>query len=79
MAYRFDAKNLVRGLFDPNTDEAALLEAAASGEVELYSSRNAWNNVLWLISNILVKDGSMMYSGEELGELKRSLPIKWKD
>ncbi len=73
----FKAANLVRALFDTNTDEGRLLEAAACGHIEIFAAPIAWNGVLWLIMNTLKQDGKPVYSGEELGALKQSLPIVW--
>lgn len=75
--FEFKAANLVRALFDNNTDEGKLLEAAACGHIEIFAAANAWNGVLWLIMNTLKVDGKPVYSGEELGALKHSLPIVW--
>ena len=76
--YLFDTKNLVRALFDEDTDEGKLLISAAAGNVEIFSKLQSWNGVLWLIMNTLVKDGKPVYNGEELKELKNSLPIVWR-
>tara|TARA_B100001564_G_scaffold267537_1_gene229155 strand:- start:1234 stop:1497 length:264 start_codon:yes stop_codon:yes gene_type:complete len=76
--YLFDTKNLVRALFDEDTDEGKLLVSAAAGNVEIFSKLQSWNGVLWLIMNTLVKDGKPVYNGEELKELKNSLPIVWR-
>ena len=75
--FEFKAANLVRALFDTNTEEGRLLEAAACGHVEIFVAPNAWNGVLWLIMNTLKQDGKPVYSGEELGALKQSLHIVW--
>ena len=76
--YLFDTKNLVRALFDEDTDEGKLLVSAAAGNVEIFSKLQSWNGVLWLIMNTLVKDGKPVYNGEELKDLKNSLPIVWR-
>ena len=76
--YLFDTKNLVRALFDEGTDEGKLLVSAAAGNVEIFSKPQSWNGVLWLIMNTLVKDGKPIYNGQELRELKESLPIVWR-
>ena len=76
--YEFDARNLVRALFSENTEEGKLLEAAACGHVEIFARSTAWNSVLWLIMNTLKQDGKPVYSGEELGALRESLPIVWR-
>ncbi len=76
--YEFDTKNLVRALFSEETDEGKLLEAAACGYVEIFARSNAWNGVLWLIMNTLKQDGKPVYTGEELGTLRESLPIVWR-
>ena len=76
--YEFDAKNLVRALFSEDTDEGKLLEAAACGYIEIFARAKAWNSVLWLIMNTLKKDGKPVYTGEELKDLRESLPIVWR-
>ena len=76
--YLFDTKNLVRALFDEGTDEGKLLVSAAAGNVEIFSKPQSWNGVLWLIMKTLVKDGKPIYNGQELRELKESLPIVWR-
>ena len=35
--YLFDTKNLVRALFDEQTDEGKLLVSAAAGNIEIFS------------------------------------------
>ena len=76
--YLFGTKNLVRALFDEDTDEGKLLLSAAAGNIEIFSHSQSWNGVLWLIMNTLVENGSPIYNGKELGELKNSLPIVWR-
>ena len=76
--YEFDARNLVRALFSENTNEGKLLEAAACGHVEIFARATAWNGVLLLIMNTLKQNGKPVYTGEELGELRNSLPIVWR-
>ena len=76
--YEFDARNLVRALFSENTNEGKLLEAAACGHVEIFARATAWNGVLWLIMNTLKQNEKPVYTGEELGELRNSLPIVWR-
>ena len=76
--FEFDAKNLVRALFSENTEEGKLLEAAACGYIEIFARAKAWNGVLWLIMNTLKKDGKPVYTGEELKDLRDSLPIVWR-
>ena len=76
--YEFNARNLVRALFSENTDEGKLLEAAACGHVEIFAQATSWNGVLWLIMHTLKQDGKPVYTGEELGELRQSLPIVWR-
>ena len=76
--YMFTTKQLIRALFDGSTDEAKLLIAATAGEVELFAENKSWNAVLWLIMNVLKEDGRPIYTGNELGELRSSLPIVWR-
>ena len=75
--YLFDTKNLVRALFDEQTDEGKLLVSAAA-EILKFSYSQSWNGVLWLIMNTLIEDGKPIYNGKELGDLKNSLPIVWR-
>ncbi|MEC7239457.1 MAG: hypothetical protein VXV81_04845 [Candidatus Thermoplasmatota archaeon] len=76
--YLFDTNNLIRALFDENTAEGQLLDAANAGYIELFARSKSWNAVLWLIMNTIVENGKPLYSGEELGRIKDSLPIVWK-
>ena len=76
--YMFTTKQLSRAMFDDSTDEAKLLIAATAGEVELFAENRSWNAVLWLIMNVLKEDGRPIYTGNELGELRSSLPIVWR-
>ncbi len=76
--YMFTTKQLIRAMFDGETDEAKLLIAAATGEVELFAENKSWNAVLWLIMNVVKEDGKPIYSGSELGTLRSSLPIVWR-
>ena len=73
----FDAKHLVRALFDPSTEEALLLEVAARGDLDIQASRSAWNGVLWLIQSTVKDGGRPMYTGEELARLREDLPVTW--
>lgn len=77
--YKLTTPHLVRAIFDGNSDEAALINNAAHGRVELFASPNSWNAVLWLIMSTLKVDGNPIYSGMELKTLKESLPIVWRD
>ena len=76
--YELDARNLIGALFSENTNEGKLLEATACCNVEIFARSTAWNGVLWLIMNTLKQDGKPVYSGEELGALRESLPIVWR-
>ena len=76
--YMFTTQHLIRALFDESTDEAKLLIAATAGEIELFAENKSWNAVLWLIMNVLKEDGKHIYTGNELGELRSSLPIVWR-
>ena len=76
IAFKLDAKGLVRAIFGEQTDEALLLEAASQGKIDLYADSTSWNAVLWLImSTIKNKHQEPIYTGEELGKLRSSLPI----
>ena len=83
MAFRpsfsmFTTKQLIRAFFDDSPYEAKLLIAATAGEVELFAENKSWNAVLWLIMNVLKEDGKPIYTGNELGDLRSSLPIVWR-
>ena len=78
LGYLLSTQQLVRALFDDSTDESKILTAAAAGKVELFALNKSWNAVLWLIMNTLKEDGKPIYSGIELGDLRSSLPIKWR-
>jgi len=54
-----------------------LLLAAVQGNVELFADSTAWNGFLWLVMNTCKVDGKPLYTGQELGALKASLPIVW--
>ena len=69
---------MIRALFDENTAEGQLLDAANAGYIELFARSKSWNALLWLIMNTIVENGKPLYSGEELGRIKDSLPIVWK-
>ena len=77
-AYRFRAKDLVKALCSDETDQARLLLAAVHGNVELFADSMAWNGFLWLVMDICKVDGKPLHSGQELGDLKASLPIVWR-
>ena len=76
--YLFETNNLIRALFDENTAEGQLMNAAAAGYIEIFANAKSWNAILWLIMNTLVENGSPIYSCDELGQLKKSLPIVWR-
>ena len=76
-AYRFRAKDLVKALCRDETDQSRLLLAAVQGNVELFADSMAWNGFLWLVMDTCKVDGKPLYSGQELGALKASLPIVW--
>ena len=70
--------DLVHAIFDPESDAAKLLVKATMGEVELFAAQKSWNAILWLINNTLKIDGKPVYTGQQLGNLRASLPIVWK-
>tara|TARA_B100000003_G_scaffold158036_1_gene143505 strand:- start:3201 stop:3458 length:258 start_codon:yes stop_codon:yes gene_type:complete len=76
--YMLSTKDLVHAIFDGNSDAGKLLIKATMGEVELFASPKSWNAILWLITSTLKVEGSSVYSGKKLGELKSSLPIVWR-
>ncbi len=75
--YRFVAEDLVKALCADHTDQALLLLAAASGHVELFAESKAWNEFLRLVMSTFRLNGNPVYTGQELGSLKASLPIVW--
>ena len=75
--YRFGPKDLVKALCSDETDQAMLLMAAVQGKVELFADSTTWNSFLWLVMNTCRVDGQPVYTGQELGTLKASLPIVW--
>jgi hypothetical protein len=75
--YQFRAKDLVKALCSDQTDQSLLLMAAVQGRVELFADATAWNGFLWLVMNTCKVDGKPLYTGQELGALKASLPIVW--
>ena len=75
--YLFKTENLVHAIFDANSSENKLLMKAAMGEIEIFAKSKSWNAILWLITNTLKENGTSLYSGQELGRLKSSLPIVW--
>ena len=77
--HTLSTSDLVHAIFDSNSDAGKLLVKASMGEVELFASPKSWNAILWLIMNTLKVDGVPVYSGSELGALKESLPIVWRD
>ncbi|MBA4694685.1 MAG: hypothetical protein DWC06_03585 [Candidatus Poseidoniales archaeon] len=76
--YQLSTSDLVHAIFDGNSDAGKLLVKASMGEVELFAAHKSWNAILWLITNTLKRDGSPVYSGAQLGDLKASLPIVWR-
>ena len=70
--------DLVHAIFDANSDAGKLLVKATMGEVELFARPKSWNAVLWLIANTLKVYGKPVYTGDQLGEPKSSLPIAWR-
>ena len=58
--------------------ESQTRAGATAGEVELFAENKSWNAVLWLIMNVLKEDGKPIYTGNELGDLRSSLPIVWR-
>ncbi len=76
--YMLSTKDLVHAIFDGDSDAGKLLVKATMGEVELFASPKSWNAILWLITNTLKVDGTSVYTGKKLGELKSSLPIVWR-
>ena len=76
--YMLSTKDLVHAIFDGNSDAGKLLVKATMGEVELFAAPKSWNAILWLITSTLKVDGTPVYSGTKLGELKSSFPIVWR-
>ena len=43
--YLFETNNLIRALFDENTAEGQLMNAAASGYIEIFANAKSWNAI----------------------------------
>ena len=72
--YLFDTNNLIRALFDENTAEGQLLDAANAGYIEIFAKSKSWNAVLWLIMNTIVEDGKacLLYTSPSPRDLSTS-------
>ena len=55
--YRFEARDLVKGLCSDETGQARLLMAAIHGKVELFADAKAWNGFLWLVMSTCKVEG----------------------
>ena len=74
-AYWVEAKTLVTGLFDGDSDESTLLQLAACNQIELHATSGTWNTLLWMLTTGLSEDGGGGISGTELGEFRARLPV----
>ena len=74
-AYWVEAKTLVLGLFDEDSDESSLLQLAACNRIELHATSSTWNTLLWMLATGLRGDDDRGISGAELGELRSRLPV----
>ena len=75
--YKLSTQDLVHAIFDKQSDAGKMLIKACSGDIELFAAHKSWNAILWLITSTIKADGESVYSGDELGKLKSSLPISW--
>lgn len=71
LAYQLDTAQMIRALFDADSDEATLLDLASCGEVDLYAEGKSWNAFLWLVLNTF----QGVWTPAQLGEMKEDLPI----
>jgi len=76
--YKLSTQDLVHAIFDKNSDAGKMLVKACYGDIELFAANKSWNAILWLITSTLKVDGKPVYTGPELGKLKASLPIVWR-
>ena len=74
VAYQISTEQMIRALFDKESDEATLLDLAACGEIDLFAEGKTWNAFLWLMLNTF----QGVWTPEQLGEMKDSLPIKFR-
>lgn len=74
IAYKIDTEQMIRALFNAESDEATLLELAACGEIDLFADGKTWNAFLWLMLNTF----QGVWTPVQLGEMKESLPIKFR-
>ena len=74
-AYWVEAKTLVTGLFDGDSDESTLLQLAACNQIELHATSGTWNTLLWMLATGLSGDDGGGISGVELGEFRARLPV----
>ena len=72
-SFTFDTHQLIRGLFDSNSDESTLLELCTCGYIDIYAEGKSWNAVLWLAMNTF--KGS--WTPAELGVMKGNLPVEF--
>ena len=49
-AYWVDARTLVTGLFDEDSEESTLLQLAACNQIELHATSGTWNTLLWMLT-----------------------------
>lgn len=74
VAYKINTEQLIRALFEATSDEATLLNLAACGEIDLVAEGKSWNAFLWLMLNTF----QGVWTPLQLGEMKDSLPIKFR-
>ena len=74
-AYWVDARTLVTGLFDEDSEESTLLQLAACNQIELHATSGTWNTLLWMLTTGLSGNEGSGISGTELGEFRARLPV----
>ena len=72
-SYHFDTSQLIRGLFDADSDESTLLELSACGYIDIYAKGKSWNAVLWLAMNTF----KGTWAPVELGAMKEKIPVQF--
>jgi len=73
-----NGSTVLRGLVIEGSDEETLLHLAACNQVELISKRREWNTVLLGLTEMVRLTGAEPLGGENLQQLRRSLPVDFR-
>ena len=73
-----NGSTVLRGLVIEGSDEETLLHLAACNQVELISKRREWNTVPLGLTEMVRLTGAEPLGGENLQELRRSLPVDFR-